>query len=156
MEGKPKLAAKKWTRSFSEILSKMEVHIERLQELISLGFQEEKGAIDSVIIQEYVDFQQTFLEFEKNIHDSTTKQNSNFKRKIFGLLILIFGFLILCLILIVRLINAYCLVEENLLKSRLKLSIKSENVLQQTFMMGLGHCFQALVYIQNFWKRIFC
>ncbi|MCF6333320.1 MAG: sensor histidine kinase [Draconibacterium sp.] len=142
--GEAKISSKKMARSFSEILSKMEVHIERLQELISLGFQEEKGAIDSVIIQEYVDFQQTFLEFEKNIHDSTTKQNSNFKRKIFGLLILIFGFLILCLILIVRLINAYCLVERKFVEKSIEIEYKERKRIAADLHDGLGSLLSSI------------
>ncbi|NQU84215.1 MAG: hypothetical protein HQ541_00490 [Mariniphaga sp.] len=139
-----KISNKKLSRNFSEILSKIGVHIDLLQELISLGFKEEINTIDSSIIQEYDDFQKTFLEFENNLLDYIAKLNSNFKGKIFTLLILTFGFLILCLVLIIRLINAYFLAERQYLEKSTEVENKERKRIAADLHDGLGSLLSSI------------
>ena len=150
-----KISSKKIIRNFGEILSKIEVHIERLQELISIAFLEEKKTIDSSIIQEYGDFQKTFLEFENNLHDYISKRNSNFKGKIFTLLISIFGFLILCLVLIIRLINAHYLVERQYVEKSIEIEYKERKRIAADLHDGLGSLLSSIgLYINLLEKEI--
>jgi signal transduction histidine kinase len=138
-------SSKKIIRNFGNILSKIEVHIDNLQVLISNAFLKDKTTIDSQIIKEYNDFQQTFLEFENNLHDYISKRNSNFKGKIFTLLISIFAFLILCLVLIVRLINAYYLVERQYVEKSIEIEYKERKRIAADLHDGLGSILSSIV-----------
>lgn len=140
-----KISSKKIILNFGKILSKIEVHIDSLQELISNAFLEDKTTIDSLIIKEYNDFQQTFLEFEKNLHDYISNRNSNFKGKIFTLLISIFAFLILCLVLIIRLINAYYLVERQYVEKSIEIEYKERKRIAADLHDGLGSILSSIV-----------
>ncbi|NOR73970.1 MAG: hypothetical protein GQ525_02300 [Draconibacterium sp.] len=133
-----KVSNRKIRRKFGDILSKIEIHIERLQELISNAFLEDTKTIDSQIIKEYGDFLKTFFEFEKNLNDYISSRNSNFKGKIFTLLISIFGFLILCLVLIIRLINAYHLVERQHVNKSIEVENKERKRIAADLHDGLG------------------
>ena len=150
-----KISSKKIIRNFGDILFEIEVHIDKLQELISIAFREERKTIDSVIIQEYGDFQKTFLEFEKNLHDCIANRNSNFKSKIFTLLISIFGFLILSLVLIIRLINAYHLVEKQYVEKSIEIEYKERKRIAADLHDGLGSLLSSIgLYINLLEKEV--
>lgn len=142
--GGGKVCSKKTARNFGEILSEIGVHIEKLQELISMGFQGGGNSIDSLIIMEYGDFQKTFLEFEKSINDFIAKRNSNFKGEIFTLLISTFGFLILCLVLIARLINAYFLADRQFVEKSIEVENKERKRIAADLHDGLGSLLSSI------------
>lgn len=137
--------SKKITRNFGETLSEIELHIEQLQELISASFLEERITIESSIIQKYSDFLKTFLEFEKNLHDYTAKRNSILRNEIFTLLILIFGCLILCLVLIIRLINAYYSAERQYVEKSIGIEYKERKRIAADLHDGLGSILSSIV-----------
>lgn len=139
-----KIRDKKITRDFNASLTDIKVHIERLMELISLGSWEEESTIDSLIVKEYTGLQKTFLVFEKSIYDYVTKRDSNFKKEIFTLLILIFGFLILCLVLITRLINAYFLVEREYVEKSIEVEHKERKRIAADLHDGLGSLLSSI------------
>ncbi len=139
-----KIRDEKATRNFSASLNDIKVHIERLMELVSLGSWEEESTIDSLIIKEYTGLQKTFLVFEKSIYDYVTKRNSNFKREIFTLLILIFVFLILCLVLITRLMNAYFLVERQYVEKSIEVEHKERKRIAADLHDGLGSLLSSI------------
>ncbi|NOY96984.1 MAG: hypothetical protein GXO81_11575 [Chlorobi bacterium] len=148
-ERKTNIRNKKITRNFGASLTDIKVHIERLMELVSLGSWEEESTIDSLIIKEYTGLQKTFLVFEKSIYDYVTKRNSNFKREIFTLLILIFGFLILCLVLITRLMNAYFLVERQYVEKSIEVEHKERKRIAADLHDGLGSLLSSIgLYIK--------
>ncbi len=152
-----KVSSRKIIRNFGKILSEIEVHIERLQELISIAILEEKKTIDSLIINEYNDFQKTFLEFENNLHDYIANRNLHFKGKIFTLLISIFGFLILSLVLIIRLINAYHSVEKQFIDKSIEIEFKERKRIAADLHDGLGSILSSIgLYINLLEKEVIC
>jgi signal transduction histidine kinase len=134
----------KITRNFGGFLSEIELHVNQLHKLISFGFHEEFGSIDSLITQEYSHFQKTFLEFENNINEFIAQQNSNFRLKIFTLLMAIFGFLILCLVLVIRLMNAYFIADRHYVEKSIEIENKERKRIAVELHDGLGSLLSSI------------
>ena len=150
-----KITNKRIIRKFGEILSEIEVHIDRLHELISNTILEDNKTINSAIIREYGNFQKTFLEFENNLHDYIANRNSHFKGKIFTLLFSIFGFLILSLVLIIRLINAYHSVKKQYVGKSIDIEYKERKRIAADLHDGLGSILSSIgLYINLLGKEI--
>lgn len=150
-----KITNKRIIRKFGEILSEIEVHIDRLHELISNTILRDNKTINSAIIREYGNFQKTFLEFENNLHDYIANRNSHFKGKIFTLLISIFGFLILSLVLIIRLINAYHSVKKQYVEKSIDIEYKERKRIAADLHDGLGSILSSIgLYINLLGKEI--
>ncbi len=150
-----KITNKRIIRKFSEILSEIEVHIDKLHELISNTILKENKTIDTAIIKEYGEFQKTFFEFENNLHDYIANRNPHFKGKIFTLLISIFGFLILSLVLIIRLINAYHSVEKQYVEKSIDIEYKERKRIAADLHDGLGSILSSIgLYINLLGKEI--
>ena len=126
-------------------LSKVKRHIEILKKIIITGFQKDIKSIDTDILTEYNDFQQAYQDFDKSFRDFILYENSSFKREIFVLLLSIFGILILCIILIFRLINAFHTVEKQQASKTIEVEFKERKRIAADLHDGLGSILSSIV-----------
>lgn len=130
---------------FYKAISKVNKHTEQLQSLIINEFQKESQSIDSVVLKEFDHFQVSYLEFDKSVHDYILAENSSFKREIFILLLSVFGVFLLCIILIIKLINAFHSIERQQADKTINIEYKERKRIAVDLHDGLGSILSSIV-----------
>ena len=130
---------------FQKAISKVNIHTEQLQSLITSEFQKGSKSIDSVVLKEFDSFQESYLVFDKSVHDYILAKNSSFKREIFILLLSIFGVFIFCIIFIFRLINAFHTIEREQADKTINIEYKERKRIAADLHDGLGSILSSIV-----------
>lgn len=131
--------------NLKKTIVKVDTQTKQIERLITDGFQEENKSIDSDILKEFDNFQEIYLEFDKNLHDYILSTNSSFKREIFILLSAILGILILCVVFIFRLISAFHIMEKQHAYKTIDIEFKERKRIATDLHDGLGSILSSIV-----------
>lgn len=131
--------------NLSNSISHVNYHVKQLKEKVILSLNGNKQSMDMVILDNYNDFQNAYQKLEKNIHDYILTENKKFKKGIFGLVFLIFFLLILSLILVYGLINAYNAVEKKQAIKTIEVEYKERKRIAADLHDGLGSILSSIV-----------
>lgn len=138
------------------VLENVNTNIEDLERSIIDGFQKDIKSIASDVLEEYNIFHQAYLEFDKSFHDFILIENSRFKKEIFVLLLSIFGVLLLSVIYIYRLINAFHTVEKQQAIKTMEVEFKERKRIAADLHDGLGSILSSIVlYVKLIEKDFF-
>ncbi len=130
--------------NLSNSVSHVSYHVKQLKEKVILSLNGNKQSMDMVILDNYNDFQNAYQKLDKNIHDYILKENKKFKKGIFGLVFLIFFLLILSLILVYGLINAYNAVEKKQAIKTIEVEYKERKRIAADLHDGLGSILSSI------------
>ncbi len=125
-------------------LSGLKLRIGQLTSLITTGFRNNSETIDTVIQSEYNNFQDAYQRFDKNLHNYISSKNSSFEKKIFALLISIFGILMLSVIIIIRLLNEFRRVEKQQANKTIEVEYKERKRIAADLHDGLGSTLSSI------------
>lgn len=118
--------------------------MEQLEANVKLGFSENVKELDVVMLDNYHDFQIAYQELDKDIDDYILNESLNFKRGIFVLVFMFFCMLVLCIILIYRMINAYSMVEKRQALVALEVEYKERKRVAADLHDGLGSILSSI------------
>lgn len=141
------ISAKHGDKSGSELqiaLNAVKQNIETLQQQVLFYLQKDAAALDIELLSGYHDFQLVYREFDRSIDNYVLKENQQFKQRIFVLLLVIFGLLILSLVLVQKLINSYNAVEKRQAEKTIDVEFKERKRIASDLHDGLGSILSSI------------
>lgn len=127
-----------------ETLNAVQQNIEELQQKVLFYLQRDVSALDIGLLSRYHDFQLAYREFDRSIDNYVLNENQQFKQRIFVLLLVIFGLLILSLILVHKLINSYNAVEKRQAEKSIEVEFKERKRIAGDLHDGLGSILSSI------------
>lgn len=137
-------------------ISKVDYQTNQLKSAIINALNKGITPADTVVLNQYSDFQLIYQEFNNELHEYLINDNSEFIQEIFVILISIFIILVLCLLLIFRLINAFRTLETQQTNKTIDVEIKERKRIAADLHDGLGSILSSIaLYIKLIEKDFF-
>lgn len=137
-------------------ISKVGLQVEQIKSVVTRGFDKDLRSIDKAILTEYNNFQDIYLKFDDSLHQYVLDENLDFRRKVFVLLLSIFGILVLSLFVIFRLINAFQAMETQQANKTLDVEYKERKRIAADLHDGLGSILSSIaLYVKLIEKDFF-
>ncbi|MGQ8335261.1 sensor histidine kinase [Sunxiuqinia sp. A32] len=124
--------------SLRNSLEEVDNQVKQLQNNVSALLQNNAKGFNETILTEYRDFQFTYKELDKKIHDYILHENTEFRQRVFTLVLLTFFLLLVCIFLIYRIINSYNTIEKQQALRALEVEYKERKRIAADLHDGLG------------------
>jgi len=125
-------------------LEEVAIQVKRLQNNVSAILQNNAEGFNETLLNEYRDFQLSYQELDRKIHDYILRENTGFRQRVFTLVLLTFFLLVVCIFLIYRIINSYNAIEKQQALRALEVEYKERKRIAADLHDGLGSILSSI------------
>ena len=125
-------------------LEVVSLQVKQLQNNVSAILQNNAEGFNETLLNEYRDFQLSYQQLDRTIHDYILRENTGFRQRVFTLLLLTFFLLVVCIFLIYRIINSYNAIEKQQALRALEVEYKERKRIAADLHDGLGSILSSI------------
>lgn len=125
-------------------LEEVAIQVKRLQNNVSAILQNNAEGFNETLLNEYRDFQLSYQQLDRKIHDYILRENTGFRQRVFTLVLLTFFLLVVCIFLIYRIINSYNAIEKQQALRALEVEYKERKRIAADLHDGLGSILSSI------------
>ncbi|WP_167607746.1 sensor histidine kinase [Maribellus sediminis] len=125
-------------------LEVVSLQVKQLQNNVSAILQNNAEGFNESLLNEYRDFQLSYQQLDRKIHDYILRENTGFRQRVFTLVLLTFFLLVVCIFLIYRIINSYNAIEKQQALRALEVEYKERKRIAADLHDGLGSILSSI------------
>ncbi|WP_163321749.1 sensor histidine kinase [Draconibacterium mangrovi] len=125
-------------------LEEVAIQVKRLQNNVLAILENNAEGFNESLLNEYRDFQLSYQQLDRKIHDYILRENTGFRQRVFTLVLLTFFLLVVCIFLIYRIINSYNAIEKQQALRALEVEYKERKRIAADLHDGLGSILSSI------------